>query len=358
MILLSDKDGAASPKRSRGMDEPEAAEDCEYERLESTGGGSGEEPVRLITIGPDEAGLRVDTALARLCPKESRSSIQRLIREGRVKVDDRPVKPGLRTEEGWEISIRFHPPRMGTASPEDLPIEILYEDEHIVVVNKPAGMASHPAPGSLSGTLVNALLHHCPGLSQIGGVQRPGIVHRLDKGTSGVMVVSKSDEAHRNLASQFKARRVTKSYITLVWDNITEDEGTMESPIGRDMKNRKKMSVRTGKPREAYTHFRVLKRYGLFTLLEVSPRTGRTHQIRVHLAHMRHPVVGDPLYGRKAGRAHLPPVWKRLLSGVNRPLLHARRITFLHPVDGTPVEFTAPLPDDFLAFMEENGLET
>ncbi len=307
----------------------------------------GERPVdgaRLVAIGPGEAGLRLDVALARLLPGESRSSVRRLIDGGMILMGGRPVKPAAVAEEGWVLSVNRPPPAASPLQPEDIPLPVLYEDEHLVVVNKPAGLVVHPAPGHSGGTLVNALLHRCRDLSGVGGVQRPGIVHRLDRGTSGVMVAAKTDAAHRHLAAQFKGRQVAKTYLALVWDNVARDEGEIDLPIGRDRRDRQKMSARTNRPREALTRFRVLRRLGWATLLEVSPRTGRTHQIRVHLAHFKHPLVGDPVYGRRGDRAGSG-------SEAGRPLLHAWKLSFRHPADGRPLSFTAPPPDDLDVYL-------
>lgn len=308
---------------------------------------------RTVIVGAGEAGLRLDTALSRICPEVSRTAVQRLIREGLVSLRGRPAKAGVRVEEGMSIGFTIPPATPSPLTPQDIPLDILYEDDHLVVVNKPPGMVVHPAPGHAAGTLVNALLHHCPTLSGIGGVQRPGIVHRLDKGTSGVMVATKNDAAHRRLAADFKARRVEKTYLALVWDNVPGETGSIELPIGRDRKDRQKMSARTAAPRESLTEYRVLRRWGPFTLLEVFPRTGRTHQIRVHLAHAKHPIVGDPVYGRRTEVKRLPREWRTALASPDRPLLHAWRIAFRHPADGRRMEFIAPPPADLACFLPE-----
>jgi 23S rRNA pseudouridine1911/1915/1917 synthase len=304
-----------------------------------------------VVIGAGEAGSRLDTALAALCPGLSRSSIQRLIREKRVTRDGKPVKAGLKVEKGWAFSLAIPDMREPTAGPEDIPLSILYEDDDLVVVDKPSGMVSHPGPGNLSGTLVNALLFHCKGLSGVGGIQRPGIVHRLDKGTSGIMVAAKNDEAHRHLSALFKAQEVKKVYLAVVWDNIIEESGTIEASIGRDSRDRKKISLKTRKPREAATDFFVRYRFGTFTLLELHPRSGRTHQIRVHLAHIKHPVVGDPLYGRRTDKIKLPMEWRKVIARLDRPLLHAYSLSFPHPTQGRTMEFVAPPPEDFRPFL-------
>ena len=315
------------------------------------GVGEADHALVKVTIGPGEAGSRLDSALTALCPDQSRSSIQRLIREKRITMDGKPVKAGLKVETGWVFSLDIPGMRETTAVPENIPLSILYEDDDLVVVDKPAGMVSHPGPGNPAGTLVNALLFHCRGLSGLGGNQRPGIVHRLDKGTSGVMVAAKNDEAHRRLSAQFKAQEVNKVYLAVVWDNITKESGTIEASIGRDSRDRKKISLKTRKPRESTTDFVVRRRFGTFTLLELFPRTGRTHQIRVHLALIKHPVVGDPLYGRRTDKIKLPTEWRKVMAGVDRPLLHAYRLSFRHPTRERTMEFTAPPPEDFRLFL-------
>ncbi len=307
---------------------------------------------RRVVVGPAEAGSRADRALAGLCPDLSRAAIQRLIREGRVTRGGRAAKPSETVAAGDEFLITVPAPRPARAAAEELPLVVLHEDGDILVIDKPAGMVVHPAPGHATGTLVNALLGRTRDLSGIGGELRPGIVHRLDKGTSGVILVAKNDRAHRSLTAQFKGHRVEKEYLTLVWGDVRGEQGRIDVPIGRDRIDRKRISPRSGHPRQALTLFRVRRRFGWATLLAVFPRTGRTHQIRVHLAHLGHPVVGDPLYGGRRSATRAPVAWRERLASVDRPLLHARRLAFDHPGDGRRLEFTAPPPPDLAFFVE------
>ena len=304
----------------------------------------------IISVPPSETSRRLDTYLSCKIQTLTRSQIKRLIEEGRVLVNGRPAKPSLPVRGGEEIRVFIPPPREVSLEPEAIPIDILYEDEYLIVVNKPAGMVVHPGAGVYSGTLVNALLHHCKDLSGVGGYLRPGIVHRLDKDTSGVMVVAKDDMTHTALSGQFKERKVKKVYLALVWGEV-EEGGVVDLPIGRHPSQRKKMSVRTRKPRHALTRYTVMERLGPFTLLEVRPETGRTHQIRVHLSAIGHPVVGDKVYGR--GRvSSLDPSLRRALRSLRGHCLHAFRIGFYHPGLGKFVEFEAPLPEDILSLIE------
>jgi 23S rRNA pseudouridine1911/1915/1917 synthase len=232
--------------------------------------------------------------------------------------------------------------------PEPIPLLVLYEDPSIIVIDKPAGMVVHPAPGNPSGTLVNALLHHCNDLSGINGALRPGIVHRLDKETSGVMVVAKNDESYRHLTRQFKNRTVEKVYLAIAYGNIKQNEGQIDSAIGRHPDQRKKMSTKTKKGRVALTRWKVLERLGPFTLLEIHPQTGRTHQIRVHLSSIGHPILGDPLYGKKGT--------VEMMKKMGRQALHAHRLGFTHPRTGERIQFVAPIPEDMsnvLSFLRK-----
>lgn len=316
--------------------------------------------VRDETVG-DEApedtksksgGDRLDRWLASQLPEHSRNVIQRLIKEGSVLVNDQSARANQRVSPGDRVEIHLpDAPSATSLSPEDIPLEILYEDQDIFVIDKPAGLVVHPAPGHAGGTLVNAILHYAPGLSNIDGEMRPGIVHRLDKDTSGVIVVAKHEAALHNLQAQFKSRKVEKQYIALVEGKIDEDQGRIVAPIGRDPRNRKRQAVilsedaGTPKARPATTEYKVLARYavplhndlgrGIFTLVQAHPITGRTHQIRIHFAWQGHPLVGDPIYGLRRQRLPAP-----------RLFLHATRLAFTLPSTGEWVEFTTPLPTD------------
>lgn len=287
-----------------------------------------------------DARLRLDLYFLKKGPSFSRSRVQRLIVEGHITVNGRQVKPSYRVHLDDRVSIDLPPPTPLEIKPEAIPLEVAYEDTHLLVVNKPAGMVVHPAPGNFAGTLVHALLHHCRDLSGIGGKERPGLVHRLDKETSGLLVVAKTEQVHRVLAAQFKAHTVTRKYLTLVHGTPKARQGTIDLAIGRDLRERKKISPRTTRPRNAITQYEVLERYGEFSLLAVRPQTGRTHQIRVHLSHLGHPVMGDKIYG---------PRKKKDLDKdleVSRQMLHAQQLGFDHPQTGRRMEFSASLPMD------------
>jgi 23S rRNA pseudouridine1911/1915/1917 synthase len=296
---------------------------------------------RLVATGADE-GTRLDQFITGRLPEMSRSQIQRLIREGRVRISRGQPKPSLPVVDGLDVTIELPDATPVAIAPEALPLDVLYDDEDLVVVNKPAGLVVHPAPGHAGGTLVNALLHRVTGLSGIGGRERPGIVHRLDRGTSGVMVIAKHDAAHRALAQQFQTREVGKEYLVLVWGTVRAGEA-FERPIGRDPRHRQKMSSRARRARPAVTRVVESEPLGGVSLLRVAIATGRTHQIRVHLSESGHPVVGDELYG---GVRRRPPPGLRPLARLERPFLHAARLTFAHPADGRPVSFEAPLAAD------------
>jgi 23S rRNA pseudouridine1911/1915/1917 synthase len=294
-----------------------------------------------------DAGTRLDQCLSRHLPGLSRSQAQRLIRAGRVQAPVRSVKPGALIEPGWTITVDIPPAGPATPEPEALPLEVVHDDPDLAVVNKPAGMVVHPAAGHGHGTLVNALLHHLTGLSGVGGVQRPGIVHRLDRGTSGLMVVAKNDRTHRAMARQFHDREVGKEYLALVWGRPVA--GTrIETSIGRDPKDRKKMSSRARTGRVAITEVLDVEAFRAVSLVRVAIHTGRTHQVRVHLSEAGHPLVGDRLYGGARGRM---PADLAILGTLDRPALHAARLTFLHPQDGHAIDLTAPLPADLSAVV-------
>ena len=290
--------------------------------------------MRTLELTADRGGERLDTFIARRCPELSRSHARRLIDEGLVSVNGRQAKPSERVRAGLSVSVIVPPPETVTLVPEAIPLTIIYQDGDIIVLDKPAGLTVHPAPGHPSGTLVNALLAACPDLRGIAGTRRPGIVHRLDKDTSGLMVVAKNDRAQRALQRQLKDRDVRKTYLALVRGVPAPREGTIAAPIGRHPKNRKKMAV-VADGREATTRYRVREEIagGQYSLLEVEPVTGRTHQIRVHLAAVGHPVVGDATYGRPS-------------AAVGRQFLHAHKLAFGMPLGGRTVEFESPLPAD------------
>ena len=295
---------------------------------------------RLLSLTVQEAGGRLDKYLADKLDDLSRSRVQALIREGQVRVDGRVRKPSYRLAGGEVLKVCIPPPKEVSLEPEAIPLDIIYEDEDILVVNKPAGMVVHPAAGHWQGTLVNALLGYMPGLASIGGELRPGIVHRLDKDTSGLVVVAKNDRAHRYLQRQFRARQVEKVYLALVEGVPKEPRGVIIAPIGRDPTQRKRMGVVTG-GREAETEYRVERSFPQHSLLEVRPRTGRTHQVRVHLAYIGHPVVGDRVYGRRKPTVPL-----------GRQFLHAQRLAFRLPKDDQSREFLVPLPADLIQVLE------
>ena len=294
---------------------------------------------------------RIDRYLSEVRGIASRSQVQRLLREGRVLVGGRAVKPSHHLRGGETISVTIPDPEPSTIEPEEIPLEVLYEDGDLLVVNKPAGMVVHPAAGARRGTLVNALLAHCRDLSGIGGVQRPGIVHRLDKGTSGLLIVAKHDEAHLRLSEDLAHRRIHREYRAVVWGAPAHDAGTVETLIGRSRSDRKKMAVLTDNGRIATTHYRVMERFEFASRLSVKLETGRTHQIRVHLAHSGHPVFGDPTYGgrrRKCGglTGSAMARARECLKLIDRQALHAASLEFTHPIKRVTMEFEAPLPED------------
>jgi len=300
-----------------------------------------------------DRGKRLDLFLAEQLPTISRSQVQRYIREGAILLNAAQPKVGTKVKDGDLIRGVIPGPRVSGALPEDLPITFLYEDQHIAVVDKPAGMVVHPAGRVQSGTLVNALLFCLHDLKGVGGVLRPGIVHRLDKGTSGVMVVAKHDLAHDALVRQFKEREVKKLYLALVYGRMEKEEGMITAPMGRHPTDRKRFSLRTRTPKEAETRWRVMERFNQVTFLEVSPKTGRTHQIRVHLSSIWHPLVGDPLYTKNKRLAQIDdPSLKEGIGKLGRQALHASLIAFRHPATGKTMEFTAPFPADMEAILE------
>lgn len=302
---------------------------------------------RVVLVVPDDgSGMRLDAFLATRGGLGglglSRARVAGLIKEGAVLLNGGKCKPASKVKAGDVVSLVIPPVEEPRVSPEPIPVKIVYEDGDVLVVNKPRGMVTHPGAGVSSGTLVNALLFHAGGLSGIGGVIRPGIVHRLDKNTSGLLVVAKNDEAHRALASQLKTREMKRIYLALVHGEPKEERFTVDAPIGRHPVHRKKMAVVREGGKRAVSHFEVLRRYGGYSLLECSLETGRTHQIRVHLSHAGYPVVGDDVYGRR----------KEELPGAPRHALHAAEIRFHHPGTGEPMRFCAPLPEDMKTFID------
>jgi 23S rRNA pseudouridine1911/1915/1917 synthase len=309
---------------------------------DATDSGAEDETDEFVEFHPtrDDLGTRLDRYVADQLHGLSRGTVQGLIESGRVRVDGQQRKPKFRMTPGEVVSVEIPPPQIDEIVPDPIPLAIVYEDADVIVVNKPAGMVVHPAPGHPRGTLANALLAHVPGIS-VGGSQRPGIVHRLDKDTSGLIVAAKTDRGRTALVTQWEERSVEKTYLALVSGSVTDNEAIIDAPIGRDLKNRQRMAVvRTGRP--AVTRFRVVERFPNETLLEVSIETGRTHQIRVHLAFIGHPIVGDHLYGRK----------RPTDPDVERQFLHASALAFRLP-DGEALRLEAPLPDDLRAVLEE-----
>ena len=292
---------------------------------------------RLYEVAFEGSGQRLDRYLAEQEPELSRSYLQKLIREGRVLADGKPAKAGTKLAAGMKILLDIPEAKEPEILPEDLPLDVLYEDQDVILINKPKGMVVHPAAGHDTGTLVNALLFHCRGeLSGINGILRPGIVHRIDKDTTGVLIACKNDKAHNIVAEQLKDHTITRRYRAIVCGNLKDDEGTVDAPIGRHPTDRKRMAVvRTGGKR-AVTHYRVLERFGAYTYVECRLETGRTHQIRVHMASIGHPLLGDEIYGRGKAPFHL-----------EGQTLHAMVFGFLHPATGEYMEFEAPLPEYF-----------
>lgn len=304
--------------------------------------------LRRWCITPEDAGQRLDVFLAGQVREASRSSVARWVLTGAVTVAGRTAKPGMVLRTGDRVECTPPAPVPARALAEDLPLRICFEDEHLAVVDKPAGMVTHPSPGHPGRTLVNALLHHLSALSGIGGELRPGIVHRLDRDTSGLLLVAKHDTVHRALAEAIRAREVKRSYDAVVWGETTEDRFTVSTALGRDPGHRRRFAVVARGGRRAVTHGEVTRRLGEFTLLRLFLETGRTHQVRLHCRHLGMPVVGDRTYGR-AGEA------RRLLQlGLPRPtrqLLHARRLEFVHPVTGRVLTCESPWPDDLAGFV-------
>lgn len=305
--------------------------------------------IKTLEVNKELSGKRVDIVLAEFLTDLTRSQIKKLIEENMVLIGQKPIKPSTKISEGDVVEVTLPEPEPLDLTAEDLGIKLLYEDESIAVVDKPAGMSVHPGAGIKSGTLVNALLYACTDLSGIGGKIRPGIVHRLDKDTSGVMVVAKNDSAHNSLVEQFKGRDVKKKYLAIVLGNIKGDSGVIESEIGRHPTNRIKMSSNTKAGRESVTLWKVLERYGKAALVEAEPKTGRTHQIRVHFSESGYPLLADKVYGHKKPK---DDVIKRASKIMGRQALHARELGFTHPATGEQMTFEAPVPEDMEKALE------
>ena len=297
-----------------------------------------------LIINEDMDGTRLDLVLSVALEEFSRSFIQKLFERGQITVNGSVcMQKKYKASTGDTVVIEMPEPEKIEVQAENIPLDIVYEDDELLIVNKPAGMVVHPAPGNSSGTLVNALMYHCgDNLSSINGVIRPGIVHRIDKNTSGLLMVAKNDRAHAGLSAQLAEHSITRKYRAIVYNNIIEDEGTVDEPIGRDPRNRLRNAVTDINSRHAVTHYKVLERFGQFTYIEAVLETGRTHQIRVHMAHINHPLLGDELYG---------PAKNRL--GASRQMLHAGILGFIHPSSGEYMEFESPLPEDFTRVLNK-----
>lgn len=287
-------------------------------------------------------GTRLDVGVTEVVVGKSRSFVQTLIQEGHILVNGSVKKSNYKIRLGDQIQVMVPPPRELKVDPENIPLEIVYEDEDLLVVNKPQGMVVHPAPGAWTGTMVNALLYHCLSLSGINGILRPGIVHRIDKDTSGLLVVAKSDLAHQGLAQQIKEHSMARQYLAIVHGVLFEPSGTVDAPIGRDHNDRKKMAVVFQNSKHAITHYDVLERFRDFTYVQARLETGRTHQIRVHMAYLKHPVLGDPLYGPKRNPFDL-----------HGQMLHAKLLGFVHPRTGANMEFSSQPPEAFRNVLDQ-----
>ena len=298
-----------------------------------------------LTLTADRAGERADALLSRLVPELTRSAAQRLLERGGVTLDGNPVRKNDKPAPGQVLEVALPDPEPIDVSPQNIPLNVVYEDGDLIVVNKPVGMVVHPAPGHPEGTLVNALLYHCgSSLSGINGALRPGIVHRIDRDTSGLIIAAKNDRAHLALAAQLQGHTLARTYEAVAVGSLREDSGTVDAPIGRHPADRKRMAVDRKKGREAVTHWSVLARYPGYTHVECRLETGRTHQIRVHMASIGHPLLGDTVYGAK-----------KPVPGLAGQCLHARRLRFIHPSTGEPVELECPLPDWFQEILRKIG---
>jgi 23S rRNA pseudouridine1911/1915/1917 synthase len=302
------------------------------------------ENTTIWTVSSDKAGKRLDICLTEMPFKISRSQWKRLIEQGFVKIQGHSSTPGYILKTGEVVEITIPPPEPLELEPEKIPLDIVYEDDSLLVINKPAGMVVHPGAGHLKHTLVNALLEHCPDLTGIGGKKRPGIVHRLDKDTSGLLVVAKTEFAHNSLSSQIKKKQAHRIYLALIHGTVSEDEGQIHTLIGRHPVHRQKMSINVRRGREAITNWMVKERFLHFTWMELRLQTGRTHQIRVHMAYLHHPVVGDKVYGRGKIPQGCPAELKSAIADLNGQALHAHSLGFRHPVSGKYLEFSSQPP--------------
>lgn len=294
-----------------------------------------------FTAAESDEGKRIDSFLTSNCPEMTRSMIQKLIENGNVTVNEKVIAKNYKLKNKDSIALFIPDPEIMEAKPENIPLDIVYEDDDLLVVNKPKNMVVHPAPGNHDGTLVNALLYHCGNsLSGINGVMRPGIVHRIDKDTSGLLIVAKNDFSHRLLAEQIKVHSFERKYMAVVYGNLKDDEGTIDAPIGRHPTDRKKMTVIQKNSKQAVTHYKVIERFEGFTFVELTLETGRTHQIRVHMASIGHPVAGDPVYGPK-----------KIITSLGGQCLHAYYISFIHPRTGKTLTLSSDLPDYFTDFL-------
>ena len=297
----------------------------------------------IFQVEKENTGIRIDKYLSDNMEDISRSYLQKLLKDKSITVNNKAIKANYKVQEGDMVSVFVPEPEEPNILPEEIPLDILYEDDSLMVVNKPKDMVVHPSAGHTSGTLVNAVLFHCKGnLSGINGIMRPGIVHRIDKDTTGALLICKTDTCHRILAEQLKVHSITRKYRAVVQGNLKDDEGTVEGPIGRHTTDRKKMAINYKNGKEAITHYRVLERFGNATYIECQLETGRTHQIRVHMASIGHPLLGDTTYGSSKNPYHL-----------QGQALHAMVLGFLHPVTNEYMEFTAPLPEYFLKLLEK-----
>ncbi|MBW1740892.1 MAG: RluA family pseudouridine synthase [Deltaproteobacteria bacterium] len=310
-------------------------------------------PVLSFTTTESEAGHRLDTVVATRQPTLSRSFVSRLIHAGHITVNGLTKKPGYLTKVGDVVRSEIPSLQPITCQPEPISLSILYEDGDVIVLNKPPGLVVHPAPGHQSQTLVNALLYHCRDLEGIGGKQRPGIVHRLDKNTSGTLVVAKNEMAHEDLSQQFKKRQVRKQYLSLVYGEMKASAGVINLPIGRHPTNRKKMSTKSCRSRPAETQWKIKEAFSGVTLLEIHLKTGRTHQVRVHCAAIGHPVVGDATYGgKKRWKDLVPGPMQNIFKAIRRQMLHAWELTFMHPRTKKWMSFKSPVPEDMASVLE------